>query len=514
MDSLEIESLFSQTNEIDEASYERVEYVALTDTNGSNYASGQISFITDNCMKNHICYSESYLQIPIQVAMSACGRIAVKNSLLSLIQGIQIESGSGTSIANENTSTPILANLKLLIDSSTDFLDGSELNFFGKDQLIEANVSGADFSTVGAVSASATSSTGAALGVVPYRNPAMSSRISVFTQRANSYVDASGNSVNAGVAGFQSFCAYIPLKFIHSFFAAMDFPMVNLSLKITVNIAGTSGYTSYCPWTIPTFPAISTLGPASAAAAIADVAHTLAPAVASATITSAAVVATMNDKRGMVQTPKLFLKTVYFRAKEAEMLKKKIQQGFTKELVYTVSQYYPSSQVSGSVNQPIAQGLIRPVRMWVMPLASGTLASSANSFPSSIGPNYLTNCNIQLNGLPIYLNDFKSQYQFYKEFRTQCIAATSSQACGTPISFSDWLGGLNPYVFDLSRNPTVKSNNMCSLTLVTDVKVSATTALAGTFDLVVIIERLQTITLKVSEGGVEITTKQGASARS
>ena len=74
---------------------------------------------------------------------------------------------------------------------------------------------------------------------------------------------------------------------------------------------------------------------------------------------------------------------------------------------------------------------------------------------------------------------------------------------------------MNPYVFDLSRNPTVKSNNMCSLTLVAEVRVAGTPqpTVAGAFDLVVIIERLQTITLKVSEGGVEITTKQGASAK-
>jgi hypothetical protein len=123
-------------------------------------------------MKNHVVYSESYLQIPISITLGTDGPVAVKNSLLSLIQGVQIESGSGTSIVNEVISTPILANLRLLIDSSTDFLDGNELMYFGKDQKIAANVSGADFGLVGAVESQTSSGDGSALGVNPYRNPA------------------------------------------------------------------------------------------------------------------------------------------------------------------------------------------------------------------------------------------------------------------------------------------------------------------------------------------------------
>ena len=150
--------------------------------------------------------------------------------------------------------------------------------------------------------------------------------------------------------------------------------------------------------------------------------------------------------------------------------------------------------------------------MTVFPLTTGTIggANSTNSFPASIGPNALRNTQIMLNGVPMYQQLFTNQYQYYREFKTQCIAASSSQACHTPISYQDWLCGVNPYTFDLSRNQTVKSDNQCSLTLVTDVVASATgTPLAAPFDLVVLLERLQTIKLKVSEGGVVMSVQQG-----
>jgi hypothetical protein len=144
-DSLELENLFGPTNIVDEPMYERVEYTQLYDIQSGSYASGQISFNTDARMKNHIVSFDSYLQLPIQVSMSTDSRVAVKASILSFIQGIQIESSQGTRICNDQISTPIVNNIKLLIDSSVDFLDGNELHFFGKDRSLEMDVSGAKF---------------------------------------------------------------------------------------------------------------------------------------------------------------------------------------------------------------------------------------------------------------------------------------------------------------------------------------------------------------------------------
>ena len=71
-------------------------------------------------------------------------------------------------------------------------------------------------------------------------------------------------------------------------------------------------------------------------------------------------------------------------------------------------------------------------------------------------------------------------------------------------------------MFDLSRNPTVKSNNPNELQVIGDVKKQSWTsngdhALADNndFTLLTIVESLVTATIKVSAGGVVILTKPG-----
>lgn len=366
---------------------------------------------------------------------------------------------------------------------------------------------------VDGLSGSGDASTQAATGgTIPYRNPALTSRISVFAQRSIHTPVAAG----FGAIGFT---AFIPLKFITSFFEVMNFPMINLNLRITISLSGSGTFNQYSPWTIPTFPtqsAVGTvLGTSSATTitpvgALGIIPSTVVPSVA---IGNAVIVARTVDSRNATIVPRLFLKTVYFKSKDAEELKNKILKGFQKTLVYSTATMYPfNGSTATNINQVITQSVIRPTRMFVFPLKQGTLAASDNCFPSSIGPNFLTNTQILLNGNAFYQNEFRTQYSYYREFKTQCIASGSAQSVATPISYSDWLSGVNPYVFDLSRNPTVRSNNACALTLITDVGVSATptVAIAVPYELVCVVERLMTVTFDVSAGGVLITCKAGA----
>lgn len=534
-DYLELDSLFQKTNMVAEPSYEKVEYIQLADEQGGVYDSGEISYSTTMTEKSNVELADSILALPLRVNLADDKKIAIKNSLLSLIQGVDIRSSAGTNIANDTTgSTAALANLKLLIDSSTDFHDGNELMFFGKDQHIDPDVmrgvAGADAakrSRVGHVSSSVT----AALPENdPRHNPALASRISVFASRSNAFVASGGGSL-----GYREFIAMIPLKFIHDFFAQMHFPLPNLGLRITFRIAGVGGNTAYFPFTCPSSSAHLTLGAPDAAAVLAPLAAgaaptkaefdaamdaTLAPAVTALAKPTIEIRPTVTDRAGWSTKPSLYIKTVYFRSEEATQLAKAITEGFEKKIVYTVSQAYPFLQSSAQVSQIVTTGVIRPTRLWVMPLPAPAqvggagpvvnyLASENNSFPAAIGPNILTNFNIMLNGNPFYNNELRSQYQFYREFRTQLIAAGSSLTCGTPISYEDWLQGVNPYVFDLSRNPTVKSNNSSELTVVCAVKDRAGADVAAS-TLYCIVERLRTCVLHVSAGGITMATKDGA----
>jgi hypothetical protein len=118
--------------------------------------------------------------------------------------------------------------------------------------------------------------------------------------------------------------------------------------------------------------------------------------------------------------------------------------------------------------------------------------------------------NIQLASNNVYDTPFKSQLELYREFKQQMIGSGSSMQFGTPISYDDWICGFNPYCFDLSRNTTVKSNMAVGLTLEADVKVNSTGAdVATNYDLCVIVERLRTVKLKISAGGVTFIMKDG-----
>jgi len=524
-DPLELEQLFGpDSNYIDEPMYDKVEFVELYDNQNGSYATGQIAFNTDSQMKHHVVYADSYLTLPIRVSSSTDGRLAVKNSILSFIHGLEISSGSGTVIVNEQSGTAIMANLRLLLDSSIDFVTGNELMYFGHDKVVEENASGANKSVIGGAHGEAPSGRGLTTDAINFlKNPRLFERITVFAKRAESTLSVAGPP---RVDATHEFVAYIPLKFVHDWFAQMNFPMINMSLRITFNIAGAGSYAGVSPWTTPVFPAHSTTGSVSSPAALvgvaaaAAIADTLAPVVPSAIVTKTEILPQITDRFGGVHAPRLFLKTVYFRAAEAAALKAKIVSGFPKTINYRTVNLHQQTQVAGAssvIDWPFVQGVIRPVRVWVFPLERDSagrkaMESTLNTFPSRIGKLALKNTNIVLNGDNFYNKPFKTQYDFYREFKTQLIGAGTAQAATTPISYSDWITGFNPYCFDLSRNATVRTNNLCTMSLVSDVVDQVTeVAAAATVDFYVLVERMMVCTIKVSEGGVEVLVKQGAS---
>ena len=152
-DFIELDSMFQRTNLAEEPQYEKVEFIQLADEQGGVYDSGEISWNTMSMEKSNACYAESYAALPLRIGLLLNKKIAVKNSVLALIHGATITSSAGTTIINETSgSTASLSNLKLLIDSSTDFHESNELMFFGKDESIDpdpARNAGSKMSAVG-----------------------------------------------------------------------------------------------------------------------------------------------------------------------------------------------------------------------------------------------------------------------------------------------------------------------------------------------------------------------------
>ena len=204
-DYLELDSMMSRTNFIEEPQYEKVEWVQLSDEQGGVYDAGYVSFDTKAQANTNTVISESIFALPVKITLAEDKKMAVKNSILSMVAGLDIRSSAGTPIDNDTSgATSVLANLKLLLDSSIDYHLGNELMFFGKDEYIDPDVSrkgAARQSMVGGVQPGVTSRMPQ---IDPFHNPALSSRISVFDSRVSNFV------VTAGTAGYRTLIAIHP----------------------------------------------------------------------------------------------------------------------------------------------------------------------------------------------------------------------------------------------------------------------------------------------------------------
>jgi hypothetical protein len=251
VDSAEFHNLLEKSNilDLDLPSYKSWDMnTYLADTNNGSYSNGLISFNTMSVSDKHVVLAESVVSLPLQVtnaAWTADSKLALKNSLLSLIYGVRVTSTSGAAILDEMTgSLPIINNLRLLVEEDLDFVasKGDELMFKGPDRLISNNVNpgapvNVDTSTV--------------IGVFPkvaigpatndtLFNPALADRVSLFTITAT--------DVSATV---KTFIANIKLKYLHPFFAACDFPLSNYPLMIQFQLASIGAGANYMPFECP-----------------------------------------------------------------------------------------------------------------------------------------------------------------------------------------------------------------------------------------------------------------------
>lgn len=497
MDEQEISDFFDQNLHIrgGDESYADIQYCFVNDNNNNNYSNGQVQFNLTSTGNKFQILRDSYLVLPLTITSSntaytgfAANKIAIKNSLVSLIQGLTITTADGTSIVAEQGSTPIINNLKVLLDSSIDFYNssGQQLHFGGKD----TNTTPANGNSLQPWNVTTGSPT-----IDVTSNQGLMNRISCF------------QSTSTFNAGSFSFIAYIPLRFIHSFFDMCSFPLVNMPLLITFNIAGTTSYSQHQPFTCATQQANGYVDDAGAATAIAAVAASSAPVV---TITPSA------DERGTGFIPgscRIYLKTVTFNAKTASAIASKIQTGFTKYIDFTTSDLYilgnqtvTAANSYQTVNYQITSASVRPRRVWVLPVTTGTLTSAANTFPASIGNYVFSQVNLAINSQNYYQSNLQSQYEMYKILAEQMVGCDCSSCEGAHISYVDYLNGMNPLCLDISRLKQLDLNNPCQLQLQANIKSkSGTTA----YDLVCVVERSVTLKLNFSSAGVRSTITLG-----
>ena len=503
-DDMEISNLL-QPRDIKEKTYREVNFISVNDQNQGQYESGTVTFDTMNSKSHFSVLSDSYITLTGSIDNSTeNAKYAIKNSILSLIQGVKVQSSSGSSILNEiQGSTPIVANLKLMLDSALDFRDANELHFSGHDKHISANVM-SDQSVVGG--ASSTLSDGVPT-IDPLRNPALANRIVAWTNCSYKV------QVGSTAVYRQPFLVYIPLKFIHDWFAQMNFPMNNMPLEITFNIAGVAGFSSMCPFTCPKAAEHISLGDAYIPS------NPPVPALEGASTAAAKPLITLGGsvrERGFTTGVRLFLKTVKMHQEDVNKIAALTTKGFTKTVHFNSSVFHriqlPSSgQTTYSISsQQIGAAFVRPQRVWVLPVERGTLSSEANSFPAVISAKgqYMTNFNLNMGGTAFYDKNINSQYEFYRLLREQMVGEGQSMLWNTPITYTEFLNGINPYCFDVSRSPLVDTNAPVDITLTADFYSKGGANLPD-IDLLVIVEKRETHGMHFSTGGTVHTTVQG-----
>lgn len=523
-DKIEIEDFFKKKVNISDPNdlYSNEEYIYVPDTNHGSYQNGQIRFNLNNIGQQFTVLSDSFLEIPLSIssstsnAYSAATKLAIKSSLLSLISGVQINTLDGQNLVNEITgATPIIQNLKLFLDTNVDYLQSisQSIHFFGVDRLTQytSNNTTAN-SLVYSSNPTITQGTfgqGSNLPSNDYTgNQSLYNRIQVFTNQCNATSNTSTTSF--------TFIAYIPLRLIHSIFENFCWPMVNYPLYLQFNLSGVNS-SSYQPFTCAQVTNINVQLKAVSNGASPPV-YTYSPTTENPVAASDSPLLSVNTSVSELgYTPgccRIKLKTVKFHSETARKIEESLRKGTKKYIQYTVTDLLTPlpSQTTGaagvpiSINTDITNSSIRPTRLWVLVTPSGTQTSSTNTFPATIGPGYLQNCNIQVNRTNYYLNNLTSAMDFYKILESQMLGGGENTTSGSQVSFNDFICGTNPYCFDLSRMQLLDLNSPVTLTINTNL---ASTVANQQFSLLFLVERLMTLELDISSSSVTSMVSQG-----
>jgi hypothetical protein len=503
IDELEIHDTFRAKIELGEHAdkYETVEWVAIDDSNSGNYL-GPIKFDTTCLTALLPVYREAYVSFPIKAvsstgaAYTADTRLAFKCSVLSLVHSLFVRpTGSGPRIINENQGQmPLINNLRLLTESDIDWIEcsGEELHFFGCDRNVSQNVMGQG---VAGTATPAHVSVGTPLTDV-YTNGRLADRVSVLTSSSD---HSNGTTFNMIIN--------IPLKYIHSFFDQLSFVLPNYPMKIEFGLSAISpSCDGFMPMVCPTG---STVGFFDATGA-----PRVQAALPAAPAPKLSIDPSITIGGFSLGACRLYVKCVTFAGKDAEKLDRELSSGYKKQITYLETDIVQmdnngtglATSISGMpYHQVFGKDTLRPVRLWAMFPPHGDLGKETSLFPGTVGPCYMQDCNVKINGKPLRPTNWMNQLELYNELREYQLGSGYRSQQGAQISFSDFRNGTRPYLFDLSRNASVINNLPVTFTLDGRLYDSA----GAKVDAIFLIERYQTCFLDISRNKATTTVETG-----
>ena len=423
-DQMEIDTLM-HPEEQEITQYESEKWGYIPDYNNGNYQT-QIQFSTQTVREKKIVWSDGYVTAPIKinagpgvgaVVYTAETKVALKQSVLSLIYGVVLNNIGGTNIVND-TQVQFINNIRLMLDNDVDWLTckSSEL-FLGLDR-VEWNPASGPYPAAGNLPSTETA-----------RNRGFLERVT--------FVQMQG--FNVADAAFE-FLAYIPLRYIHPIFAAASFPMINSNFELFLQTSFGSN-SAYPPLQVEgaTQPVIS--------------------------ISGGNALVSQNNCR-------LYYKYIELKPKENAVFLANLAKG------YKIRRRYASCDVFAQLpgfqnksqqalnNTVITANIVRPIALYALLFPAGVINGptynanygtvlAANAPMTPIGR--LTNIQITMNNEAVLNTPLEGNIDVWAQMKERLIAYEADIA-GAPITYYDFLTSQHIHYFDLSKQ-TSKLNN-------------------------------------------------------
>lgn len=456
----------------------------LLDQNGGNYSNNQIQINASSISNNYVNWSEAFLTIPIVTSISSSADLPTAGADVGCDFLVGLKSGFWN-IINSMTcqiNSKDMLNLTSLINQYISFQAMTE--FTTNDLLLLGDLLGFEPDTSGSVAWSANAgvmnskTTGSVNMTHRYKVGASFNEGFVKRLLSSGYRQTSSvisalidlNDLNSTLKSYTSgvveqrkqwwFCeAVIRLKDIADLFTQLNFPVKNLSCIFYINLNQGSARISAGAGNNVTSN-VSLGGSSMPCLVNTDALIAANIGGADATVDVFVGVARANSFPGP-QTSCRLVYPIYEMnpLKEQEYLANPVKRVCYRD----VTSYQISGAPTGTINQVISNGIVKPKRLILIPSfsanssVSGVIgyASLTNPSPSTVDPCSLTQININLGGKSLFPNQLNYDYEFFLE---QMLPNTTLGALETGmlssglISKEDWFYNYRYYVFDLSRH--------------------------------------------------------------
>lgn len=440
MSDIQLMSNLMNTQPEHDILFKDVQIRDLNDENKGDYSAGQINFNTKNASKSYTALAQDDLLIPFTISVqgilsaSNClgtvtnsistitgpatvdangygggpsntggtlslgsrGSVAFKHSVLSLINGCDISlNNGGSGVVSDLKNISLINQIRMMVQNNQDWATTYAPEFaFAKDSKFS----------------------------IP--NDGFNTRQGYLYDLSNcTYYNLPGVAAGTTTGYISSIQALIkiPLKFIHNFFANLDFPSRGIEWLINFHMCKefnpNQKYSGFC----------------FAEAVPSGVRYQLGKAnVAGVSYNSCKI------KYKVITLPDKFQLSVNKHMASGDLAKRYVKFAATEV-------YDDITNFSGDLSSyKVASGIVKPIRLWLLGFDSGSLKSQITTNTTHLA---LKTLNVEINTENRFSSDLNSPYDFYSQVKDQMQELANSPDRGSLINYLDFYQS-NPSQFD------------------------------------------------------------------